>query len=96
MKRKRAICIGDLLRHYLREEGLETPLNQHRLINSWSEVMGNGILKYTGELFIKNQTLWVQIKSSVLRQELNIGRQQIVKRLNEHVGAQVIADIKFY
>ena len=96
MQRNKAQSIKDLVLQFLRMSGLETPLNQHRLINSWSEVMGNGILKYTGELFIKNQTLWVQIKSSVLRQELNIGRQQIVKRLNEHVGAQVIADIKFY
>ena len=32
MKRKRAIPIGDLVRQYLRDEGLETPLNQHRLI----------------------------------------------------------------
>ena len=96
MKRKKAISIGDLVRQYLRDEGLETPLNQHRLISSWGEVMGNGILTYTGELFIKNQTLWVKINSSVLRQELSVGRNQIVRRLNEHVGAQVITDVKFY
>ena len=96
MKRKKAIPIGDLVRQYLRDEGLETPLNQHHLISSWGEVMGNGILTYTGELFIKNQTLWVKINSSVLRQELSIGRNQIVRRLNEHVGAQVITDVKFF
>ena len=96
MKRKKAIPIGDLVRQYLRDEGLETPLNQHRLISSWGEVMGNGILTYTGELFIKNQTLWVKINSSVLRQELSVGRNQIVRRLNEHVGAQVITDVKFF
>jgi hypothetical protein len=96
MKRKRAIPIGDLVRQYLRDEGLETPLNQHRLISSWGEVMGKGILTYTGELFIKNQTLWVKINSSVIRQELSVGRAQIVRRLNEHVGAQVVTDVKFY
>lgn len=96
MKRKQAIPIGYLVRQYLREEGLETPLNQHRLISSWGDVMGAGILRYTGDIFIRNQTLWVKIESSVLRQELNIGRQQIVRRLNEHVGAQVITDLKFY
>ena len=96
MKRKRAICIGDLLRHYLREEGLETPLNQHRLINSWSEVMGNGILKYTGELFIKNQTLHVKITNPALRQDLSMMRSQLLKRLNAEVGAMVISDIHIY
>ncbi len=96
MKRKNALAIGDLVRQYLREEGLETPLNQHRIIESWGEVMGAGILQYTGDIFIRNQTLWVKIDSSVLRQELNISRQQIVRRLNEHVGAQVITEVRFY
>ena len=96
MKRKNALAIGNLVRQYLREEGLETPLNQHRIIESWGEVMGAGILQYTGDIFIRNQTLWVKIDSSVLRQELNISRQQIVRRLNEHVGAQVITEVRFY
>lgn len=96
MKRKNAIQIGDLLKYYLREEGLETPLNQHRVMAAWSEVLGQGIMKYTGDMFIRNQTLFVQVKSSVMRQELTIGSKRIVRRLNEHVGAQVISDIRLY
>jgi predicted nucleic acid-binding Zn ribbon protein len=96
MRRRRSEQIGDLVRQYLRDEGLETPLNQHRLISSWGDVMGKGIYNYTGDVFIKNQTLYVKIHSSVLRQELTTGRKNIVKRLNEHVGAQVITDIRFY
>lgn len=96
MKRKTAIAIGDLVKEYLREEGLETPLNQYRLIQSWEDVMGAGIMRYTGDIFIRNQTLWVKVNSSILRQELTLGRQQIVRRLNENVGAQVITDVKFY
>ena len=70
MRRSNSEHISDILQRYLREEGLETPLNQHRLINSWGDVMGQGILRYTGDIFIKNQTLYVQIRSSVLKQEL--------------------------
>ena len=61
-----------------------------------SEVMGQGIMKYTGDIFIKNQTLYVQIRSSVLKQDLMMSRQALVKRLNEHINAQVITDIIFY
>ncbi len=88
--------VGDVVRQFLRSEGLETPLNQHRLIAAWSEVMGEGIRRYTGEVFIKNQTLFVQIRSSVLRQELNMTKANLVAKLNNHVKAQVICDIKFY
>ena len=58
--------------------------------------MGQGIMKYTGDIFIKNQTLYVQIRSSVLKQDLMMSRQALVKRLNEHINAQVITDIIFY
>ena len=38
MKRTRAVLIGDIVRRYLREEGLETPLNEYRLVHSWEEI----------------------------------------------------------
>jgi len=96
MQRRNSEKIGDVVRQFLRDEGLETPLNQYRLISSWGDVMGKGIYPYTGDIFIKNQTLYVQIKSSVLRQELNSMKQNIVKRLNDHVGVQVICEAIFY
>lgn len=95
MERTKAESISDLVNQYLRYEGLETPLNQHRLIESWPKVMGEGIVPFTGDMFIKNQTLHIKIKSAVLKQELMMTRAKIVTQLNSAVGAQVIADIKF-
>lgn len=95
MKRNDAAPIGQLIRHYLRQECLESPLNERRLINAWSEVLGPAIASYTRELFIKNQTLYVHLTSSALRQELMMGRKLLVNNLNRHVGAQVITDIVF-
>ena len=40
MRRNKAECIGDIIRQYLRQEGLETPLNETRMAAAWSEVMG--------------------------------------------------------
>ena len=95
MKRTEAQSIAVLLNRYLREEGLETPLNERRLIGSWPKVMGPMIARYTKELFIKNQVLYVYLSSSVLRQELSMGRQLVVCKLNAAVGANVITDVVF-
>ena len=43
MRRNKAECIGDIIRQYLRQEGLETPLNETRMAAAWSEVMGQAI-----------------------------------------------------
>lgn len=34
MKRRKDECIGSLIKQYLREEGLESPLNEFRLLSS--------------------------------------------------------------
>lgn len=93
MKRRDAKPIGELVRHYLRQESLESPLNEVRLINAWAEVLGPTIASYTRELYIKNQTLYVHLTSAPLRQELMMGRDLLVRSLNRQVGAQVITNI---
>ncbi|MDD6754345.1 MAG: DUF721 domain-containing protein, partial [Prevotella sp.] len=80
----------------LREEGLEVPLLQKRLVDSWEVVTGNVVARYTAEKFIRNQTLFVKITNPALRQDLSMMRTQLVKRLNEQVGSFVISDIKIF
>lgn len=88
--------IDDILNLVLREQGLETPLQQKRLIDQWETVTGSIVAKYTEEKFIKNQTLFVKITNPALRQDLTMMRHQLVKRLNESVGALVIIDVRLY
>lgn len=95
MKRNDAEQIGKLIQQFLRQESLEAPLNEQRLMASWKEVLGPTINFYTKELFIKNQILYVHLTSSVLRQELMMGREILVRNLNNHVGATVITNIIF-
>ena len=58
--------------------------------------MGPGVVAYTGEKFIKNQTLMVKIKNPALRQDLSMVKQRLITRLNAEVGSMIITDIKFY
>ena len=96
MFKRNSLLIRDIILKNLREQGLETPLLQKRLIDSWSEVMGQLIASYTDDLYIRNQTLFVKLKNPALRSELSLQRQEIVRRLNSHVGSQVIADVRFH
>lgn len=87
--------LKDLILRNLRSQGLETPLLQKRLIDAWPTVMGDAIAGYTQDLYIRNQTLFVHLTNPALRADLSMQRQEIVRRLNESVGSQVIADIRF-
>lgn len=96
MFRREVKSIDELISVFLRQEGYETPLLQKRLVDSWARVTGAVVARYTGEKFIKNQTLFVKITNPALRQDLLMMRSQLVRRLNEAVGCQVIADIRLY
>lgn len=95
MRRNNAEQIGDMIRKFFRQNGLESPLNEFRLVQAWNDVVGATISRYTSNLYIKNQILYVHLTSSVLRQELMMGRDMLVRNLNQRVGAQVIVNIIF-
>ena len=96
MFRRDVKALDDVLVRFLRSSGLETPLLQRRLINSWGEVMGPLIARHTEQVFISNQTLMVRVSNSALRAELSMMRTQIVNKLNDHVGVRIIADVRFF
>lgn len=96
MKRRDIEPIRKLIFQYLRQEGLEGPLNERRLLDSWAELMGPQIASCTQDLYIRNQTLHVQLSSAVLRHELFMTRELIVRKLNQHVGATVITNMMFH
>ena len=79
----------------LRDQGLETPLLQKRLVEAWPTVAGEDIARYTLNAYISNETLVVHLSAPALRADLNMKRQQLVNLLNSHVGTLVITDILF-
>lgn len=87
--------LRDLILRNLRMQGLETPLLQKRLIEAWPVVAGPAIARHTRETYIQNQTLVVALTMPALRTELSMRRTELVRRLNQKVGEQVIADIRF-
>ena len=87
--------IKDLVMQNLRENGLETPLLQKRLVDAWPEVAGPSVARFTREVSIYNQVLYVKLSSPVLRTELSMRRQSYIDKLNHIVGARIITDIRF-
>ncbi len=96
MFKRQPQILNGLLRSYLRNNGLETPLLQRRLVAAWDEVAGSVVAQYTESKEIRNQTLWVKILSPAVRADLQMRRTELVRKLNEQVGAQIITDIRIY
>jgi predicted nucleic acid-binding Zn ribbon protein len=79
----------------LRDLGVETPLQQKHLIDSWPEVVGKTVARYTTDIRISNQSLIVHINNPSLRSDLMMMRSRLVALLNEKAGSHLITEIIF-
>ena len=95
MFRKKEEPIGRLLVQALRQQGLESPLQEYRLLAAWGEVAGAVAEKATRNLTVRNQILYVELSSSVLRSELSMKKRELIDALNAKAGGQVITNIVF-
>lgn len=95
MRKKNTELLSDIIYQVLKEQKLDKPLNEKRLIDAWPLVLGENILNYTTDLIIKKRVLYVSLNSSVLRHDLFLSREEIKKSLNNQVGTEVILDIVF-
>ncbi len=85
--------IRDVLQEFLRENKLDVKLRERGLIDSWEELMGKTISRATKKIYIKEGKLFVVISSSVIRNELHMLKQEIVRKLNEKAGEDIITEL---
>ncbi|MDP5157076.1 MAG: DUF721 domain-containing protein [Flaviramulus sp.] len=84
------ISISDALKEFVETNKLEKGLNKVNVADAWAKLMGNGVNNYTTSVNLERETLYIQLSSSVLREELSYGKQKIINMLNEELGKEII------
>jgi len=82
--------IGDVLKSFIASSKLEKGLDKVEAEEAWKKVMGETIVKYTRQVKLDRSTLYVELSSSVLREELSYGNEKIIGLLNSHLDKELI------
>ncbi|WP_456375986.1 DUF721 domain-containing protein [Lutibacter sp.] len=85
--------IEDLMKEVIKENKLTKGINLMSVKEAWAKIMGKGIVSYTNKVELHGKTLVVNLKSSVLREELSYGKEKIIKIMNEELGENLISKI---
>jgi predicted nucleic acid-binding Zn ribbon protein len=93
MEKKDIQKIDSLLDQFVKTHGLERGLAEYRLVKSWNDLLGVSIARKTKSIYIRNRTLFVILYSSVVRNELDMMKDTLLKRLNQAAGMKVIDHI---
>ncbi|WP_027125511.1 DUF721 domain-containing protein [Gelidibacter mesophilus] len=89
-RNKDNLSISDLLKEFVDNNRLQPGLDKVNVRDAWAQMMGNGVNNYTTAIQLERDTLYVQLSSSVLREELSYGKEKIITMLNESLGKEVI------
>lgn len=85
--------MGEALNEFIQKNKLQKGIDKVDAREAWASLMGNGVNNYTTNVELKNETLFVSLSSSVLRQELSMGISKIITMLNDELGKDLIKKI---
>ena len=96
MRRRNTETLKEVIEQYLRAVGADKRLKEIRLSKQWEEIMGRSIAMRTEKIEIRNGIFHIKINSSVVKHELSMIKQELIKKLNDTAGEKLVNDIKFY
>lgn len=96
MRRKNDITISQALDMMVDELKMKGKLNESRIRDSWAEIMGKPIAKYTSSVSYRDGKLYIKIESAALKQELNYSRDKIMELFNKELGDSVVKEVVIF
>jgi hypothetical protein len=85
--------IGDAIEKFLEQSRIRGSIQALQIGDVWEEIMGKTIARYTEEIKIINDTLFITTHVAPLKQELVFQKEKIKLRVNEALGKKVIKEI---
>lgn len=85
--------IADVLKEIIDRNKLQPGIDDIAVKDAWKSLMGNGVNSYTRNVVLKNNTLYVELTSAVLREELTYGKDKIIALINEELRRDVVKNV---
>lgn len=90
MSKHNQTSLKDAIKAMMDYYKLKGKYQQTRIKQLWSALMGPAIAQYTTDLKVYRRTLYVQLSSAPLKQELSMGTEKIRNMINEELGEEYL------
>ena len=87
--------LKDLLQQFIDKSGRQRLYDERRVLSLWTEVVEPVVAQNTQYKDIKNGVLTVKVTNAALRFELLARKSEIIRRLNDRLGVEVVKDVIF-
>ena len=93
MKRTEPKAIGELFDQLFKSPNIAAKIAEGGLPNSWRKVVGPIVAEQTRQVRFVGGTLYVHITSAVMRTELMMQREALVRAINAEAGVAIVKQI---
>jgi predicted nucleic acid-binding Zn ribbon protein len=85
--------IGEALNLVFEKSHWKPKLIALRMRDEWEEIVGKTISKYTRSINMFGKVLTIHTDVAPLKQELLLGKEQLIIRINEYFNERVVEEI---
>jgi hypothetical protein len=94
--RKKSIQpLQEILKEIMGQPSISRGIYPSRIPNAWKAVMGPSVLRVTKNIWYKNGVVYVSLNSSIIRNELMMHRDKIIREMNQYIGKPLIKKLIF-
>ena len=93
MSKQNLQSIGAAINQFLKENRLEKKIDISSLHTNWASIAGEMVANHTTRLFLKENTLFLQVDSSALKNELHFLKDQLIKNINFFLKKELITQL---
>ncbi len=87
--------LKDAIDQMLDKYRLRNRFDQSYVVAHWDKIMGEAIATRTKKVFIKDRTLFLQIESAPLRNELVRAKFKIIELINREMKSDLVDEVVF-
>jgi predicted nucleic acid-binding Zn ribbon protein len=88
--------LGQVLRSWLKDDRFRRKVMEAKIIQGWPVICGAMIAADTTQLRMEGRVLTIMVRSAPLKQELLMGKDLLLKHIEEYLGENYVQDVKIY
>jgi predicted nucleic acid-binding Zn ribbon protein len=85
--------IADAINLLLEKSHWKPKVIQVRMTQEWEAIVGKTIAKYTRSINLSGKKLTIYTDVAPLKQELLLGKEQLIANINEYFGERAVEEI---
>ncbi|MEO0226306.1 MAG: DUF721 domain-containing protein [candidate division WOR-3 bacterium] len=92
---KKPIRLKHLLNTAFTELGIDKEIKKWELVRDFKLIVGESIGQHTQAYRIADEVIYIKVDNPVWLSQLYLIKDEIIKKLNQYIGDDLVKDIKF-